>query len=110
MDWVQEQDFEHVQAAENVVVRPLKKNIARQMIVRRGLIGQAGVIALLPVMVGGKFELVNVKMERKVIVQDPQLMSKCVTISDVGKGCSTITVGKQIREAVTLVKSGQKSV
>ena len=80
------------------------------MIVLRGLIGQAGVIALLPVTVGGKLEPVNVIMERKAIVQVLQLMSKCATISDVGKECCTITAGLQIQKEIASNRSGKKLI
>ena len=49
------------------------------VLVRLGLIGPAGMIAVLIVMVEFNRELVNAKMETKMIVQDHQLMSNNVT-------------------------------
>ena len=47
--------------------------------VRHGLIGPAGMIAVRIVMVEFNRELVNAKMETKMIVQDHQLTSNNVT-------------------------------
>ena len=47
--------------------------------VRLGLIGRAGMIAVWIVMVEFNRELVNAKMETKMIVQDHQLKSNNVT-------------------------------
>ena len=106
----QERDWELVKPTTarfliRVLVHLSKLKHAMMVPVRLGLIGPAGMIAVLIVMVEFNRELVNAKMETKMIVQDHQLTSNNVTENRVD--LMKWSTGKTIGVFVVMEEGGE---